>query len=1014
MKTYTTKTANNGATLYYSTESGKKISRTTALENERKYILANGTTKERYALAQEDFYLTSSGEIMKNGFYTAISRGTSKAFKLTTKCDWHIISNTCADIDLKRFYNLTVDEFRAEAEAERVIDEAMAEGYTTPEALDAAIEGEKAAANAENPFAMTATEVLEDRRAEQVAKDDEKTYTYTTNRGNVYTAYYGETGSIPRSRWYYYHEVGGLSEQVIIEFSKEDGGEFVNMLCKFIATETDGSEDDADEPNVFNLLPALDSLRDVEEADETYTAQTSWENPHEYEIVGDLDTDRYLAVRYHFTNDVETEEVINNAGLDTEVFSLLPTLEETDEDDDTDEPEILNADKWVNLYSSPDHEKADGIFVKIGGNRLSFSGHELYSITDERHGFELKFNNGKKLFYSTRFDAAVMRVLPQITSAKKVIETYMNRELAAEQEKNFRNFFLADVRKNSTGFYNVVTTVTFADDVDHNYGVNFDKFSNAQAFVEEVKNFVGNVPACITIRSHQNIYYHRTQDGSETYNVDPEQLNLIDEYAVSKSAFDIAVEAEEKAAAANVEVSTKETPPTTPAAVAVSPILKCEVDVIKNLGEGTFTFSHAEESDGTLTLYFDFTPSCFIITGKEATLAEVYTDGKLTRLEEIIGDSRWTREVVNGEEVTYYNGAFNFAWSDKYSAGYSTLKQTHLLVKVPDGQWYSFKNFAVGDDEFFQIMSERGACTISETEPPETPETNLTESESPATFKVGEVYRADWRKADDGLATFRILGRSIMFVTAVPVAFAECDAFDEDKDYVFKAKIRSNERGEFFNYDDMTVSAGEAYKLDEPEPVEPPVESFTAKRDRLLAERDAANAKLKVAEEALKAAKLNAYNASEAVYNFMVDNMSRLNEKLFPLPDAEIELKTADGHLTYIYPETIRIDFADLKFLIRGDCSELNGVTLGTYDTPAQVEDVIAKLSAAIERGDKRFDFTNPGQNFDKRAMRDSLERAMKFALERHEGFVKLGQLSAAEHELKLYAICRNALAALK
>lgn len=803
-------------------------------------------------------------------------------------------------------------------------------------------------------------------------------------------------------------------------------------------------------------------------------------------------TEAALAIREGKTPEVntmntaaETDGSEDDAEVN-EVFSLLPALDETDSDDETDEPEILNADKWVNLYFSPAHEKAGSTYVNIGDNKLSFSRHELYSITDERHGFELKFNNGKKLFYSTRFDAAVMRVLHQITSAKKVIETYMNRELAAEQEKNFRNFFLADVRKNSTGFYNVVTTVTFADDVDHNYGVNFDKFSDAQAFVEEVKNFVGNVPAYITIRSHQNIYYHRMQDGSETYNVDPEQLNLIDEYAVSKSAFNAAVEAEEKAAAANVEVSTKETtaaitanvespkvmtldqfdayiaelkkqaettanveaadeddadpnevaelqrmkndfikqrntletPPTTPAAVAVSPILKCEVDVIKNLGEGTFTFSHAEESDGKLTLYFDFTPSCFIITGKEATLAEVYTDGKLTRLEEIIGDSRWMREVVNGEEVTYYNGAFNFAWSDKYGAGYSTLKQTHLLVKVPDGQWYCFKNFAVGDDEFFKLMSERGACTIGETEPPETPaavapvETNLTESESPATFKVGEVYRADWRKPDDA---YKILSRTAKFVTAVPVAFEDWGETTADNGYVFKTKVNSDERGEFFKYEDMTVSAGEAYKLDEPEPVEPTVAPFTVERDRLLSERDAANAKLKEAEEAFKAAKLAKYNADDKLYTFMVSAVEELNEKLLPLPDAEIEVKTMEGYLAFIYPETVYADFTDMKFTLRGDCSELNGVTLGTYDTPEQVSAVIDGLKAAIERGDKRFTFP-PAEDvkiatvpLDKAKLTDSLERALKIAVTRANIFASNGQITAAETERAIARICRNA-----
>lgn len=196
-------------------------------------------------------------------------------------------------------------------------------------------------------------------------------------------------------------------------------------------------------------------------------------------------------------------------------------------------------------------------------------------------------------------------------------------------------------------------------------------------------------------------------------------------------------------------------------------------------------------------------------------------------------------------------------------------------------------------------------------------------------------------------------------------------------------------------------------------PAEPLVESFTARRDRLLAERDAADAKLKEAEEAFKAARLAAFNADDAVMDFMEDAADEMRERI-DLPTAEIEIKTMEGNLAYINAESVYVDCDNLKFTLRGDCSELNGLTLGIYDTPEQVMTAVEKFKTAIERGDKRFNFANPGQNFDKHAMRDSLERAMKIALERHEGFVKLGQMTAAENEMKLYAICRNALAALK
>jgi len=832
---------------------------------------------------------------------------------------------------------------------------------------------------------MNAVEKLAEIKAEQDKINDAQVYYYTTNRGNVYTARYGETGSTPRGKWYTCHEIAGLSEQNVISLATEtESGEFVNMLCKFIATETDGSEENAD------------------------------------------------------TN---------------EVFSLLPTLDEVDEDDDTDEPEILDADKWVNLYFSPAHEKNGSTYVKIGDNKLSFSRHGLYSITDERHGFELKFSNGKKLFYTTGFHTGIMNSYRHVISAKKVIETYMNHELAAEQEKNFRNFFLTDARKNSTGFYNVVTTVTFADDVDHNYGVNFDKFSDAQAFVEEVKNFVGNVPAYITIRSHQNIYYHRTQDGSETYNVDPEQLKLIDEYAVSKSAFNVAVEAEEKAAA------TVESEPTGK--------MKWAAEL---LDDYTYEFEGDwEAGNGGLARHYKHFNRDGEHCGK---VVEVFTDKTSFILDHvnIVDKSIRTYYYINGEKLSYLNGEFNFIWSDKYKAGVSVVGGRHLQVEVPDGQWKKYKNFMVDDDEFFQILSERGACSF-ETEPPEIPatvapvETNLTDKYQAALEGVyvedeaGDFVPAAgmtnvatdnlmvYRKGDSGFmeedpdkyvelldmeeeledvmmdkkiaegnhkldeagldtevfsllptleetdeddetdepeilnadiwvninhspqqdCAFVTVGTDDLYFEGVKLVSILNDAYDFRLKFTPFGRKQFSYRGEIISAKKVAdiymsqLAAKEAageLKL-------PLVDSFTVKRDRLIAERDAANAKLKRAEEALKAAKLAAFNADDAAMNFMEDAVDELRERI-DLPDEVLEVKTMEGNLAYVNAESVYVNFDDTKFTLRGDCSELNGLTLGTYDTPKQVMTAVEKFKAAIERGDKRFDFNQKpdAQNF--------------------------------------------------
>ncbi len=202
--------------------------------------------------------------------------------------------------------------------------------------------------------------------------------------------------------------------------------------------------------------------------------------------------------------------------------------------------------------------------------------------------------------------------------------------------------------------------------------------------------------------------------------------------------------AEDNICAAVEEVTVAVEEPTQ-MAEQVAPIFKCEAEIIKGLGEGTFTFSHAENTDGTLALHFDFMPSSEY--GKEATLVEVYTDGTLSQLEAIIDGNRWTREFVNGEEVVYFNGATNFIWSDKYGAGYSVVKQAHLLVKVPDGQWYRFVNFAVGDDEFFKLMAER-----VDTEEPEP--TNPTEAAAAVTAEESEVTAEETKTFEEITAAY--------------------------------------------------------------------------------------------------------------------------------------------------------------------------------------------------------------------------------------------------------------------
>ena len=108
--------------------------------------------------------------------------------------------------------------------------------------------------NTHKTYNMTEADI---NAANSTEENAEEKFFYTTNRGNTREVTIGENGSTTRGMWYFYHEVGGMNEQDVIEVAtKQESSEFATALCKFIATETDGSEDDAEETFTANVMPA--------------------------------------------------------------------------------------------------------------------------------------------------------------------------------------------------------------------------------------------------------------------------------------------------------------------------------------------------------------------------------------------------------------------------------------------------------------------------------------------------------------------------------------------------------------------------------------------------------------------------------------------------------------------------------------------------------------------------------------------------------------------------------------
>lgn len=157
--------------------------------------------------------------------------------------------------------------------------------------------------------------------------------------------------------------------------------------------------------------------------------------------------------------------------------------------------------------------RAAGNYVlTINGERVIFENHKIVRIdAKSKYGLNMRVVNGRKQF--RRYNYVIARAT--------VAKMYMDSELAAVQEKKFREFFIKDGAAKK-GFFAVKVYVTFDDGREHIYANYFDRWDEAKAYVETVKEFVGNVQCEIYIQRDEQcgkMYYHRDAQGTETYDL---------------------------------------------------------------------------------------------------------------------------------------------------------------------------------------------------------------------------------------------------------------------------------------------------------------------------------------------------------------------------------------------------------------------------------------------------------------------------------------------------------------
>lgn len=237
-----------------------------------------------------------------------------------------------------------------------------------------------------------------------------------------------------------------------------------------------------------------------------YVVATCTPDNSRVECVEVLNTNESGSARHILTVYINRED--ETATEDTELDSNEEIINCTDEYTISDAAYRQMIDAEINNAA-----RAAGNYVlTINGERVIFENHKIVSIdARSKFGLNMRVVNGRKQF--RRYNYVIARAT--------VAKFYMNSELAAVQEKKFREFFIKDGAAKK-GFFAVKVYVTFDDGREHIYANYFDRWDEAKAYVETVKEFVGNVQCEIYIQRDEQcgkMYYHRDAQGTETYDL---------------------------------------------------------------------------------------------------------------------------------------------------------------------------------------------------------------------------------------------------------------------------------------------------------------------------------------------------------------------------------------------------------------------------------------------------------------------------------------------------------------
>lgn len=136
------------------------------------------------------------------------------------------------------------------------------------------------------------------------------------------------------------------------------------------------------------------------------------------------------------------------------------------------------------------------------------------------------------------------------------------------------------------------------------------------------------------------------------------------------------------------------------------------IDAEQAVADNTEDETDGTEDDADESI-FSLLPSLDELNDVDAE-PKSFIEGPVTIITFTEAGTELSGTFIANEEICYCNGDFSSIVSEKYGAMWSEMFRNRdggaWLVKVPDGKWSKW--IRPDNEEFFAIMSERGACTI--------------------------------------------------------------------------------------------------------------------------------------------------------------------------------------------------------------------------------------------------------------------------------------------------------------